>query len=76
LTKNEKELIKLLEVIMERKNIEGDPKDLYTITKRSSKDYYAESIINYSFYSAQGKDIRDVIKKLIKELKTKKQQNV
>lgn len=60
----------MIQQVMKRKRVsEGDPKDMYKITKRSNKDFFAEARIGDHFFAAQGKDVRDVIKKLIKSLK-------
>lgn len=55
---------------MKRKRVtEGDPKEMYKITKRSNRNYFAEARVGQHCYAAQGKDIRDVLKNLTKELK-------
>ncbi len=70
MTKVEKELIRVVKEKMDRKNIkEGNPQEMYEITKRSNKDYFAKAQIGQMFFTAQGKDLRTVMKNLIKEIK-------
>jgi len=42
---------------------------MYTIEKRSNKDYFAKAKIGLAYFTAQGKDLRTVMKNLIKEIK-------
>ena len=70
MTKNEKELINLIKEVMKRKKIkECDPKEMYTVTKRSNKDFMAEFIIVNRCYTSYGKEKKEVIKNLIKEIR-------
>lgn len=69
MTKNEKELVAKVTELMERKKIEGVPKDFYTITKRSNKDFFAEVKVGNRVFTAKGKDSKEVCKNLIKELR-------
>lgn len=69
MTKNEKDLISVISEMMNRKKIDGNPTDCYSINKRSNKDYFAESKIGNRIFSAQGKDLKEAIKNLIREIK-------
>ena len=68
MTKNEKELVMKITELMMRKGIEGNPQEFYTITKRSNKNYFAELKVGNRVFAAQGKDSKEVVKNLIKEL--------
>lgn len=69
MTKIEKELVEVIKAAMKRKKVtEGDPKEMFKITKRSNRDFIGEAKIGNHFYSAQGKELRDVVKNLIKEI--------
>lgn len=68
-TKNERELITVIETLMKRKRVyEGDPKTMYKVSKRSNKDYFAEARVGDHFFATNGKDKKTAIKNLIKEL--------
>lgn len=69
MTKNEKELVNIIEGYMAKKKIEGDAINCYKIEKRSNKDYFAEANIGNSTFTSKGKDVKDVVKNLIKEIK-------
>ncbi len=69
MTKNEKELVNIIEGYMTKKKIEGDATTCYKIEKRSNKDYLAEAKIGNSIFTSKGKDVKDVVKNLIKEIK-------
>lgn len=69
MTKNEKALVAKVTELMTRKGIEGNPADLYKITKRSNNDYFAELKLGNRVFAAKGKDSKEVVKNLIKEIK-------
>lgn len=69
MTKNEKALVAKVTELMTRKGIEGNPVDLYKITKRSNNDYFAELKLGNRVFAAKGKDSKEVVKNLIKEIK-------
>ena len=68
MTKIEKELVSKINELMKRKQVEGNPTDCYTITKRSNKDYFAELRIGKRIFAAKGKNSKEVFKNLIKEI--------
>ena len=68
MTKNEKELVAKVTELMTRKGIEGNPQDFYTIEKKSNKNYFAELKVGNRVFAAKGKDSKDVVKNLIKEI--------
>ena len=68
MTKNEKALVAKVTELMTRKGVEGNPTDLYKITKRSNNDYFAELKVGNRVFAAKGKDSKEVIKNLIKEM--------
>ena len=69
MTRVEKELVEVIKLVMKRKKVtEGDPKEMFKITKRSNRDFFGEIQIGNHFYSAHGKELREVVKNLIKEI--------
>lgn len=69
MTKIEKELVEVIKAAMKRKKVtEGDPKEMFSITKRSNRDFVGEAKIGHHFYSSHGKELREAIKNLIKEI--------
>lgn len=69
MTKNEKDLVLVISSMLTKRKLEDNPSDCYTITKRSNKDYFAESKIGNKIFTAKGKDLKETIKNLIKEIK-------
>ena len=69
MTKQEKELVKTIEVVMKRKKIEGNPHDLYLIEKKSTNNYLGTATIGNLSVEATGKDMKTAVKNLNKELK-------
>lgn len=69
MTKNEKELVVVIQAIMTRKKIEGVATEMYKVEKKSNNHFVAEARIGNSVWASKGKDSKDVIKNLIKEMK-------
>ena len=69
MTKQEKELVKKIEDVMSRKNIVGNPEDLYSIEKKSTNHYIGVVNIGNLTAEAKGKDLKTTVKNLTKEIK-------
>ena len=69
MTKNEKELVAKIQNILTRKKIEGTASEMFTVEKKSNSHYVATVTIGDLSYSAKGKDNKEAIKNIIKELK-------
>jgi hypothetical protein len=68
-TKIEKDLVRAIEEKMQKKNVkEGNPAEMFTVTKRSNRDYFAIAKVGQQLFSAQGVDTKSVIKNLIAEM--------
>lgn len=69
MTKVEKDLVRIIEAKMQRKNIkEGNPAEMFEIIKRSNRDYFATAKIGLELFAANGIDTKTVIKNLIREI--------
>ncbi len=72
MTKIEKDLVKAIEEQMQRKNLkEGNPAEMFTITKRSNRDYFAIAKVGLELFNAHGVDTKTVIKNLILKMSQK-----
>lgn len=69
MTKQEKELEKVISVIMGRKKINGNPSDFYLIEKKSTNNYLGTATIGNITAEVKGKDSKAAVKNLTKELK-------
>jgi len=69
LTKQEKELERVISEIMKRKKIDGTPSDFYSIEKKSTNNYSGTATIGNLTAEVQGKDSKTTVKNLTKELK-------
>ena len=69
MTKQEKELVKKIEVVMARKKIDGNPTDYYNIEKKSTNNFVGTVTIGNIEIETKGKDIKSTVKSLSKELK-------
>ena len=68
MTKQEKELERVISEIMKRKKIDGDPSDFYLIEKKSSNNFLGTLTIGNLTVNTKGKDFKSTVKNLIKEL--------
>jgi hypothetical protein len=68
LTKQEKDLVKKIEAVMERKKIEGNPSDFYSITKKSTNHYEGIVECGNVYAKVKGKDTKSTIKALTKSI--------
>lgn len=69
MTKQEKELERVISAIMGRKKIDGNPSDFYLIEKKSTNNYLGTATIGNITAEAKGKDSKATVKNLTKELK-------
>jgi len=69
LTKQEKELEKVISDIMSRKKIDGNPSDFYLVEKKSANNYLGTATIGNLTANAHGKDSKTAVKNLTKELR-------
>ena len=69
MTKQEKELERVISEVMKRKKIDGIPSDFYLIEKKSTNNYLGTATIGNLSAEAKGKDSKTAVKNLTKELK-------
>ena len=69
LTKQEKELEKIISDVMKRKKIDGEPSDFYSIEKKSTNNYLGTATIGNLTAEVKGRDTKTAVKNLTKELK-------
>lgn len=69
MTKQEKELEKVISVIMSRKKIDGAPSDFYLVEKKSTNNYLGTATIGNITVNVKGKDSKSTVKNLTKELR-------
>lgn len=69
MTKQEKELERVISEVMKRKKIDGNPTDFYLIEKKSTNNFIGTATIGNLTVEAKGKDVKSLVKSLTKELK-------
>jgi len=69
LTKQEKELERVISELMKRKKIDGTPSDFYSVEKKSTNNYLGIVTVGNLTAETQGKDFKTTVKNLTKELK-------
>lgn len=69
MTKNEKQLVAIIQEKMDKKKITDNAATAYSILKRSNKDYFVEVTIGGEIFSANGQDSKEAIKNVIKKIK-------
>ena len=66
MTKQEKELERVISEVMKRKKIDGIPSDFYLIEKKSTNNYLGTATIGNLSAEAKGKDSKTAVKNLLK----------
>lgn len=69
MTKQEKELERVISEVLKRKKIDGNPADFYLIEKKSTNNFIGTATIGNLTVESKGKDFKSTVKNLTKELR-------